>query len=104
MTLSIAYDRSEAGPLFELRFGQLAESGERVVQKIARGGAEAERLLRNEIATGQRLRQQFGEDYPDQLTKLLGSGEEPLNAVPTHHGVPLPSQERPPREETIPLL
>lgn len=106
MTLSIAYDRSEAGPLFELRFGQMAETGERVVQKIARGGAEAERLLRNEIFVGQRLLQQFGNDYPEQLTKLLGTGgpEDPLNAVLTHLGRPVRWQEGLPREETILLL
>jgi hypothetical protein len=106
MTLSIAYDRSEAGPLFELRFGQLPESGERVVHKFARGGPEAERLLHNEVATGQRLWQQFGTDYPDQLAKLvLASPQEyPPNAVLTYRGEPVWRQEGLPQEETILLL
>ena len=89
MTLPISFDNTETREPFELWFGQLHTTGERVVRKISRGGAPADRLLRNEVAAASRLSQRPG--YPAQLCRIVDhdlKAEAPY-VTTTHRGSPV---------------
>lgn len=89
MTQPISFDNHQMREPFELWFGQLHTTGERVVRKVSRGGAPADRLLRNEVAAASRLSQRPG--YPVQLCRVV---DHDLHAdapyvTTTHRGSPV---------------
>ncbi|WP_433087501.1 hypothetical protein ACQP1P_16255 [Dactylosporangium sp. CA-052675] len=87
---------------FELQWGRLADTGERVLRRTARN-ADAQRLVHAEVHAGRQLDALPGTTYPPQVCRVVESdlsGPEPY-VTSTYRGVPVAGQPGAPLPETL---
>ncbi|WP_432993296.1 hypothetical protein [Dactylosporangium sp. CA-233914] len=103
MTVPIEFDPDRRfTDLFELRWGRVTPTGERVLRRTART-AEAQRLVHAEVNAGRLLGDLAGTAYPAQLCRVVEhdlTGPDP-HVTSTYRGVPVAGQPGAPLPETL---
>ncbi|WP_433061058.1 hypothetical protein [Dactylosporangium sp. CS-033363] len=103
MTVHIEFDPDRRfTDQFELQWGRLSATGERVLRRTARN-ADAQRLVHAEVHAGNLLGALPGSTYPPQLSRVV---DHDLNAASPHvtstyRGVPVAGQPGAPLPETL---
>ncbi|GAA3455819.1 hypothetical protein [Dactylosporangium matsuzakiense] len=103
MTVHIEFDADRRfTDQFELQWGRLAATGERVLRRTARN-ADAQRLVRAEVHAGRLLDALPGTTYPVQLCRVVEHDLTGASAhvTSTYRGVPVAGQPGAPLPETL---
>jgi hypothetical protein len=87
---------------FELQWGRLPATGERVLRRTARNAA-AQRLVHAEVHAGNQLEAQPGGEYPPQLARVVDFALEGPNphVTSTYRGEPVAGQPGAPLPEAL---
>jgi len=103
MTVHIEFDPDRRfTDQFELQWGRLSDTGERVLRRTART-ADAQRLVHAEVHAGRQLGALPGSGYPPQLCRVVDfelNGPDP-HVTSTYRGVPVAGQPGAPLPETL---
>ncbi|MFI5912267.1 hypothetical protein [Dactylosporangium sp. NPDC051541] len=104
MTVHIEFDADRRfTDQFELQWGRLTSTGERVLRRTART-PDASRLVRAEVHAGRLLDAQPGTTYPAQLCRVVDhdlTGAAQPYVTSTYRGVPVAGQPGAPLPETL---
>jgi hypothetical protein len=103
MTVHIEFDPDRRfTDQFELQWGRLTDTGERVLRRTART-ADAQRLVHAEVHAGKQLDALPGTSYPAQVCRVVEfelNGPDP-HVTSTYRGLPVAGQPGAPLPETL---